>query len=359
MNETTVHEHLRDEPLDLSALDAGWGAVRALRSRRRKQRRLQWLGGTVVLVGATVAAAVVSLRTDGGTHPQLLVSGGGAETTLADGSRVALAPGAELLIRAQGPRDVQLELLRGEARFDVPHADGRQFVIVAASTEVRVRGTRFTVAVDDKTGQVRVSVDDGVVVARLRSAGARTDKVEAGQTWQWPEAPDNEVAKPESKAQPKPDANTPSRAATPRTVLPSPQRSVEHGESPVPVAVLSADDLFADARQAARAGRFREAVDLYSRLIRDYPTDGRTAVTAFEVGRILQDRLYDFSAAAVAYDEALRLNADAPFREDLVVRQVEVADASGQRAACRRWQARYREDYPNGAYLALVEKSCR
>lgn len=99
---------------------------------------------------------------------------------LLDGSRIELNTRTHLVVRmaAQGERDV--DLLDGEAMFDVAHDASRPFVIRAGSGKVTVTGTRFDVhrtpsrtQVIVESGSVIVQGSDGKPPARL-SAGLGT-----------------------------------------------------------------------------------------------------------------------------------------------------------------------------------------
>lgn len=97
-----------------------------------------------------------------------------------DGSRIELNAQTELSVALfRGRRAVQL--LRGEARFDVAHASGRPFVVSTPSGTVEVLGTAFSVA--ERGGLLSVSVERGEVRVRPVSAGKPLPAVDlrAGQ----------------------------------------------------------------------------------------------------------------------------------------------------------------------------------
>lgn len=76
--------------------------------------------------------------------------------TLADGSRVWLNSGAALALRFTSA-ERGIELLSGEAAFDVTPDATRPFVVRGGNIAVRVVGTRFFVRVDDAAEPVGVS----------------------------------------------------------------------------------------------------------------------------------------------------------------------------------------------------------
>ncbi|MFR0690044.1 FecR family protein [Enterobacterales bacterium AE_CKDN230030158-1A_HGKHYDSX7] len=95
------------------------------------------------------------------------------EVTLVDGTRVFLAADSALRVDySGGSRDVQL--LRGEAYFEVTHDADRPFRVTAGDSRVRVLGTGFDVHRED--GGLTVAVRHGKVAlqAQLGAPGERT-----------------------------------------------------------------------------------------------------------------------------------------------------------------------------------------
>lgn len=74
---------------------------------------------------------------------------------LADGSRVELNAHTKLSVKLSWCRR-QLELLEGEALFDVAHESWRPFIVQAAGLRVRDIGTRFDVRLNPEFTQVSV-----------------------------------------------------------------------------------------------------------------------------------------------------------------------------------------------------------
>ncbi len=98
--------------------------------------------------------------------------------TLEDGSLVRLGPRTRLQLRFEdGWRSV--ELLRGEATFQVARDPLRPFVVNAGLAQVRAVGTAF--GVERQTGQVIVTVSEGAVaVSQSGQSGRRTESRPAG-----------------------------------------------------------------------------------------------------------------------------------------------------------------------------------
>lgn len=98
--------------------------------------------------------------------------------TLADGTQVTLDGATRLEVRL-GARRRQVELVSGEAFFDVAHDAGRPFTVKAPEGSARVLGTAFDLERGD--GRLELSVRRGRV--RLAPAGLihRTAELTQGQ----------------------------------------------------------------------------------------------------------------------------------------------------------------------------------
>ncbi|MFO1249264.1 MAG: FecR domain-containing protein [Alphaproteobacteria bacterium] len=120
----------------------------------------------VIQMGGAIAA---SLLVAGGATWQLLRSRGRFYTAkgetkviaLKDGSVVTLNTASEILVNYSDTQR-SVELVRGEALFDVAKNKARPFVVAAGDTSVRVVGTSFSVARFD-AAPVKVLVREGIV----------------------------------------------------------------------------------------------------------------------------------------------------------------------------------------------------
>ncbi|MFH6787134.1 MULTISPECIES: FecR family protein [Methylobacterium] len=153
------------------------------------------LAALVVLGGALAWQAGLAdwLRAD-------LWSGVGAIThaTLADGSRIDLNTGTAIALRFTGT-ERRVELLRGEAAFEVAHDPGRPFVVEGGGVSVRAVGTVFVVRADEAgrpvdvaEGRVDVAiagrhldVSAGEAVVEPRGAAPSVVKADIGRAMAW------------------------------------------------------------------------------------------------------------------------------------------------------------------------------
>lgn len=105
---------------------------------------------------------------------------------LKDGSTVQLAPATAIAFTA-GAKDRTLNLLRGEAWFDVVHDEAHPFKVMAGRSTVTVLGTAFTVRrMDEGTevavqrGRVAVTTPDGAPPGRTILLAGQSLSVRAG-----------------------------------------------------------------------------------------------------------------------------------------------------------------------------------
>lgn len=138
------------------------------------------------LVGAIAAVFVVALVGTGGfwwnARPADYQTAAGERRviTLADGSKLSLDADSEVTVRYE-KHARSLQLLRGQARFDVAHDKTRPFSVLAGNQKVVATGTAFNI--DMGGPKVLVTLIEGhVIVWDESSAGApHSIELRAGQ----------------------------------------------------------------------------------------------------------------------------------------------------------------------------------
>jgi transmembrane sensor len=136
--------------------------VRAARARAPQPgRRWRYALAAGFALAATASVLWLGWRLGGRSEADYASTVGQVQAvTLADGSSAVLSSGSRVHVRmTRGERDV--ELLEGEAYFDVAHDTGRPFVVTAGGRHVTAVGTRFSVRSDAQ--DVRVVVTEGKV----------------------------------------------------------------------------------------------------------------------------------------------------------------------------------------------------
>lgn len=382
---TRLREHI-EVPVDEARLERQWSALRSAglpsAASTGHKRALWWMLSGALAMAAVGALALQLRATDDKPSapvadqlpqsPQLPVGAvlESDETEVAvqlsDGSRVALAPRAQMRVRSNRPKVVELELRAGQAHFDVRHDTERRFAIRLGEAEVRVLGTRFDLLREERPDgtYVRVSVRQGVVEVERTGPHGEIARIHEKESWSavFPrpeqniepeQVPEPEVAAPEELLEESTPAESTPEQAAPRLKAKA-QRSAQAAQ-----AESDASALFGQASLARRAGRMREAAGLYGELLVRYPRDPRAGLSAFELGRLRMDALNDQAGAIDALERALKSSTSASFREDALARIVVASDALGRTQQCLRARARYTEHYPNGVHGSALAQRCK
>jgi len=124
------------------------------------KRTRPWLYSAAAASLLVVFAGLWIVHTVGGATTFSTSVGGFQRVVLDDQSAIELNTDSEVRV-AYSPRLRIVELVRGEASFDVTHDTARPFIVAAGDTAVRAVGTKFDVRRLD--GAVEVTVDEGKV----------------------------------------------------------------------------------------------------------------------------------------------------------------------------------------------------
>jgi len=132
------------------------------RLRRQASALRPWFlfsAAASLLVGI-VAGLWFALTSGDGSHTFRTGIGGFQRIVLSDQSAIELNTDTEVRV-ALMPQVRKVELLRGEASFEVAHDASRPFIVFAGDTAVRAVGTKFNVRRLENS--VEVTVDEGKV----------------------------------------------------------------------------------------------------------------------------------------------------------------------------------------------------
>lgn len=182
-------EWLESDPAHLPAYEAAldtdvWAAdifaasppVAVMTAPAPALRRGRWFAGGAVAAAMLAVIGGWSMLRQGAPVQQVATAAGEHRTfALADGSRVMLNSDTRISFDPATPR--QIDLVRGEALFDVRHDANHPFVVVADGTRLVDVGTVFNVVRDG--GALDVAVASGAVDYESGSRRLRLNQGEA------------------------------------------------------------------------------------------------------------------------------------------------------------------------------------
>lgn len=329
-------------------LDAPWDEVREQRVLTQIQRALREPAPRrrPVLVSAMAAVAIVAVvagifvawkrspSVDTASvvpsgSPSSTASGASAMTmALADGSRALFVQDADVQVEEQRPQAVRLHQRRGTVAYEVRHDPAREFSVRAGGSLVRVRGTKFIVALS--IDAVEVTVSEGHVEL---DDGARTHELTKGQSLRVPVQ----------------DETTPVPAPPTSEQVPPPVTS----DRPSPSRAPSVAELQARADAARLQGRPDEAASALETLVSTHPRDASVPSALFSLGRVELARHRDL-AAARAFERCLKAAPSGPLAEDALAEAAAARSSGGDVAGARRHASEYLSRYPDGAHRARM-----
>lgn len=172
-----VAQARRAEPPTLSRMSARRMVKSALDRRdqrvaiARRRFRYVWLAAAAALVLS--AGSYLQLARPSGTEVATAADGLPLRLSLKTGDTLVLAPATKIEVLAEQPLLRRVRVTRGDTLFDVARSPKKQqFEVSTPHAEIRVRGTVFTVRVDDARTVVRVHEGSVWVERQVLTAGA-------------------------------------------------------------------------------------------------------------------------------------------------------------------------------------------
>ncbi|MCS6901078.1 MAG: FecR domain-containing protein [Myxococcales bacterium] len=337
---------------------------------------------------------------------------GGLPVQFSDGTSLHLTPAAQARVAEIDRQGARVILERGRAELSVVRRPGARWLVNAGPFEVRVTGTRFSVEWDASQERFHLTMEEGSVEVRS-PCHTETRRFVAGESVSMvckpppptsPSLPATESARPStpptssgtSSDNPLPELSTTpvAQRSSPALPLPpptnvDPARSITSPVAPsgsAPAAELGWKELasarrYQEAMAAANAqgfdnlcnsldvgelallgdvarfsgdtGRARQAL---MTLRRRFPGDGRSATSAFILGRIAFDQQRAYGDAAGWFATYLNEQPAGPFAQEALGRLVEARQRSGDQDGARHAAQQYLLRFPGGAYEALARK---
>lgn len=380
-------------------LDAQWARIAERRplAPRRTTRAIP-IAGALVLAGALgvvwwprETAPVLGSFWEGSV---VASDDAPVDMTLPEGTHIRVDPRSEVKLLHSASDAVQMHLGHGSAQFDVTKKPSRRFSVNVGTVEVVVTGTKFRVLRKPTAGGERIQVEviEGSVEVRRDEGGSVA--LHRGERWSTVIAKDGvaalaapQVALVASAGTQQPTAASHEDATVVQDdesgdgefALDEGEAGGERGElssegdeeeaeesearrnegrKRAAKAATAGKELFDRANLARRAGRLREAAELYGKLVARHPSDRRAPLAAFELGRLRMDSLHDLRGAIHALERALELAPSGTFAEDALARLVLAQEALHDTASCGRARTRYLARYPTGVHAQHVTERC-
>ncbi len=245
-----------------------------------------------------------------------------SELRFSHGTRAFIEPGARVETLEQSGSLITLRQDSGLVSYEVNPEAKQTFRVHAKDVQIEVVGTVFSVAVSDS--EVTVEVVQGAVRVKnqernllLRHGESVSLSAGAGEAV----AP---VDKPEEPSLP---------------ASPPPKPSLE--------------SLLSDADDARRSSDLARAEAVLRRAVAEYPTDPRSTVALFSLGRV--ERARGKPAAAAATFANVRERAGGSMAEDALAEEAISWRQAGQLERARSAAKLYLERYPEGIHLGRVK----
>jgi transmembrane sensor len=311
---------------------------RVLEEKKRPRGRRAVALAAIVIAGVAIVLAIVwppsGAPTAEHTPP---VGDEHARLVLSDGSEVHLETNARVQVEVDTRHRIALVHREGEAEYDVAHRPEREFVVQVRSVRVRVRGTRFTVALRDAWVEVGVIEGRVEVIAPDRTATLRDGESVRMRADAVAEVEPPVEAHAPSEREPAPEPRPEEPEETPRP----PEPRVEQ--------TLGFDEWLARADAARSQGRVDEAARLYRAALAAHPRDRRRAAALFSLGQMERAR-GAAAEAARAFDDAYRAAPQGAIAEDALAQSALAWALAGDHSRASEAATRYLRDYPAGLH---------
>ncbi len=328
------------------------GRITEARRRRAGTRRR-----TLVASVALAAAAAALFASRAAPPPEEPVRTADraepARLDLSDGSVALLGADARVRVDEHRRDAVRLTQQAGTVTYEVAHDPSRPFEVRAAHVTVRVRGTRFVVAMEPDFVEVRVADGRVEVEAHGRTSLLRRGEhmrvaaapPPAERAEQAPQSPSAAAVEP-APAAPTTAADEPPRRRAPRSEpLPAPE--------PAPEAAPSLSEQLALADAARRAGRLDEATSILRAAVEAHDGEPGLDSALFTLGR-LERRRGRHADAAEAFARSHAAAPEGPIAEDARAEEAVSLMEAGLVVRGRASARRYLQAHPEGLHASRV-----
>lgn len=288
-----------------------------------------------------------------------------------DGSELRLAPAARVRVTHVAESGARVLVEDGSLHVSVVHREQTRWAIEAGPYEVKVTGTKFTVAWDAPKNALVVKMEEGSVVVGGcgLEAGTRLKNQEE-LIVSCNDRTHESSAAPRVEPPPEPAPTASVAAIKPKPVDPTRTivtlaRAGQHTEAIAAaeangwddtLAVLSGPELLLLANAGRYAGRFELATAALETTRRRFAGSDSAATAAFELGRIAMDIRRQMKPAGDDFELYLRERPQGPLAREAMGRAIEARYGAGEQDRAKELATRYLAAYPDGAHAALAKR---
>jgi TolA-binding protein len=293
-----------------------------------------------------------------------------------DGSELRLAPASSVRVTQVANNGARVLVENGSLHVSVVHRERTRWAIEAGPYEVKVTGTKFTVAWDAPKNALVVKMEEGSVVvggcgleAGTRLKNQEELVVSCSDKGHEKATSTIELPTPSASAAPEPPASVivakPKAPVDPTRNIVNLARSGQHAEAIAAaeangwddtLAVLSGPELLLLANAGRYAGRFELATAALQTTRRRFADSDSAATAAFELGRIAMDIRHQMKPAGDDFELCLRERPDGPLAREAMGRAIEARYGAGDQDRARELAKRYVAAWPEGPHAALAKR---
>jgi hypothetical protein len=290
-----------------------------------------------------------------------------------DGSELRLAPASSVRVTQVADNGARVLVENGSLHVSVVHREQTRWAIEAGPYEVKVTGTKFTVAWDAPKNALVVKMEEGSVVVGgcgLEAGTRLRNQEELVVSCSHEKAASTiELPAPSASAAPEPPPTVvvakPKAPVDPTRNIVSLARSGQHAEAIAAaeangwddtLAVLSGPELLLLANAGRYAGRFELATAALQTTRRRFADTDSAATAAFELGRIAMDIRHQMKPAGDDFELYLRERPDGPLAREAMGRAIEARYGAGDQDRARELAKRYLAAWPEGPHAALAKR---
>ena len=253
-----------------------------------------------------------------------------ADLVLVDGTIVRLGPAARIELGHESLARIELFQIAGGVHYSVPEVAGREMFVQTSTITIIVAAAEFfvDVGVDEVTVRIERGAIDVVSGGRRVRLGPGEQVTLRGVL----------------------EAST---EETPAPAEPARAGGREHATGRDRASGPSVEALLRRADEARRAGRFDDAAEALSTMLREHPRDPQVPAALFTLGRVERAR-GRHEAAGAAFEACWRKRKRGPLASDALGSAATEYQLAGRRTKATQLARLYIDRHPAGLHAATM-----